>query len=238
MSTAFNRLASIGLALLAVAPAAVADNYPSRPVRIVVPDAAGGPTDFLGRSIGQKLSARIGQPVVIENRPGAASIVGAETVARAKADGYTLLLATMGALALNPAIYSKLPYDPAKDFAPVGLISVTSNVLSIRSSLPISSVADLVAYAKREPDKLTFASVGVRKFVPSGRGSCSSPVRGGPDAACALQGGSVQVKFRHPGRPCRHVVRPRGQYVPGFQGGRGQEKGPDGHRQDEIRAIS
>jgi tripartite-type tricarboxylate transporter receptor subunit TctC len=161
MSTAFNRLASIGLALLAVAPAALADNYPSRPVRIVVPNAAGGPTDFLGRSIGQKLSARIGQPVVIENRPGAASIVGAETVARAKADGYTLLLATMGALALNPAIYSKLPYDPAKDFAPVGLISVTSNVLSIRSSLPISSVADLVAYAKREPDKLTFASVGV-----------------------------------------------------------------------------
>jgi tripartite-type tricarboxylate transporter receptor subunit TctC len=161
MSIIVNRLAFLGLALLALIPAAIADVYPSRPVRIIVPNAAGGPTDFLARSIGQKLSARIGQPVVIENRPGAASIVGTETVARSRPDGYTLLLATMGALALNPAIYSKLPYDPAKDLAPVGLISVTSNVLSIRSSLPIHSVAELIAYAKREPDKLTFASVGV-----------------------------------------------------------------------------
>jgi tripartite-type tricarboxylate transporter receptor subunit TctC len=123
--------------------------------------AAGGPTDALARALGEKLGARLGQTVVIENRAGAASIVGAQAVARSQPDGYTLLLSTTGVLALNPSIHAKLPYDAAKDFAPVGLICISSNVLSIRSSLPIKSVADLIAHAKSKPDELTFASPGV-----------------------------------------------------------------------------
>ena len=161
MNTTTTRFLAIAISLLAASSPARADTYPSKPIKIVVPNAAGGPTDALARAVGEKLAARLGQTVVIENRAGAASIVGAQAVARAQPDGYTLLLSTTGVLALNPNIHAKLPYDAAKDFAPVGLICKSSNVLSIRSSLPIKSVADLVAHAKNRPDELTFASPGV-----------------------------------------------------------------------------
>lgn len=150
------------LATLALAPAfANSDTYPSRPVTIVVPNAAGGPTDALARSIGQKLSVRLGQPVVIDCRGGAAGAIASEFVARAKPDGYTLLLGTTGPLAINPAIYDKLRYDAKKDFEPVGLISTSSTVLIVRSSLNVKDVKELIALAKREPDRLTHASTGV-----------------------------------------------------------------------------
>jgi tripartite-type tricarboxylate transporter receptor subunit TctC len=162
MNTATTRILAIAFSLLAAASSpARADSYPSKPVRIVVPNAAGGPTDALARSVGEKLAARLGQTVVIENKAGAASIVGAQAVARAQPDGYTLLLSTTGVLALNPSIHAKLPYDAAKDFAPIGLVCQSGNVLSIRSSLPINSVAELVAHARQKPDELTFASTGV-----------------------------------------------------------------------------
>lgn len=153
-------VASLGM--LGFTPAvANAEIYPSRPITIVVPNAAGGPTDLLARSIGQKLSARLGQPVVIDCRGGAAGAIASEYVARAKSDGYTLLLATTGPLAINPAIYEKLRYDVKKDFDPVGLISTSSTVLIVRNSLAVKDVKDLIALAKREPDKLTHASSGV-----------------------------------------------------------------------------
>lgn len=146
---------------LALTPAlSVASTYPERPITIVVPNAPGGPTDAIARSIGQKLSIRLGQPVVIDNRGGAGGTIGAETVARAKPDGYTLFLATTGTLAINPALYDKLRYDAAKDFDPVGLISSTSNVLVVRSDLPVKDIKDLIDMAKREPDRLTYGSSG------------------------------------------------------------------------------
>src|SRR5712692_3157715 len=110
-------------ALLAASPAAPAQPYPSRPIRLVVPFAAGGPADFLGRVIGQKLAEVLGQQIVIDNRPGANTIIGAQAVARAEPDGYTLLMAIDGTLVMNPFLYSKLPYDPSKDFEPISLIA-------------------------------------------------------------------------------------------------------------------
>lgn len=163
MKSFFARAALVAsLGMVALTPAvATAEIYPSRPITIVVPNAAGGPTDLLARSIGQKLSARLGQPVVIDCRGGAAGAIASEYVARAKPDGYVLLLATTGPLAINPAIYEKLRYDAKKDFDPVGLISTSSTVLIVRNSLAVKDVKDLIALAKREPDKLTHASSGV-----------------------------------------------------------------------------
>lgn len=164
MKSLLARAALIGvLAMTApLAPAAAAaETYPTRPITIVVPNAAGGPTDLLARSIGQRLSARLGQPVVIDCRGGAAGAIASEYVARAKPDGYTLLLATTGPLAINPAIYDKLRYDAKKDFDPIGLISTSSTVLIVRSSLGVKDVKELVALAKREPDRLTHASSGI-----------------------------------------------------------------------------
>lgn len=157
------RLALVGsLAMLALGGAAVAaDAYPVRPITIVVPNAAGGPTDAIARSVGQKLSTRLGQPVVIDNRGGAGGAIGAELVAKAKPDGYTLFLSTTGTLAINPALYPKLRYDAAKDFEPVALLSTTNNVLVVRSDLPVKNVKELIALAKREPDALTYGSSGV-----------------------------------------------------------------------------
>ncbi|WP_349282786.1 tripartite tricarboxylate transporter substrate binding protein (plasmid) [Polaromonas hydrogenivorans] len=156
------RIALIGsFAMLALArTVAAADIYPAQPITIVVPNAAGGPTDAIARSIGHKLSTRLGQPVVIDNRSGAGGSIGAEYVARAKPDGYTLFLATTGTLAINPALYDKLRYNAKKDFEPIGIISTTSNVLVVRSGLPVKDVKDLIALAKREPDQLTYGSAG------------------------------------------------------------------------------
>ena len=148
------------LSALALAGPVAADTYPSRPITLVVPNAAGGPTDAIGRSIGQKLSTRLGQTVVIDNRGGAGGTIAAEMVARARPDGYTLFLSTTGTLAINPALYEKLRYDAAKDFDPVGLVSTTSNMLLVNKDLPVKDVRELIALAKREPDKLTYGSSG------------------------------------------------------------------------------
>lgn len=161
MKSLLARLAFLGsVAALAPAPT-LAAAYPERTITIVVPNAAGGPTDAIARSVGQKLSARLGQSVVIDNRGGAGGAIGAEFVARAKPDGYTLFLATTGTLAINPALYDKLRYDAQKDFDPVSLIGTTSNVLVVRNDLPVKDAMELIALAKREPDRLTYASSGI-----------------------------------------------------------------------------
>lgn len=163
MKSYFARAICVGhLAIAAVGPAfAAGEIYPSRPITIVVPNAAGGPTDLLARSIGQRLSQRLNQVVVVDCRGGAAGAIASEYVARAKPDGYTLLLGTTGPLAVNPGLYDKLRYDAKKDFEPVGLISTSSMVLIVRTSLGINNVKDLVALAKRDPDGLTHASSGI-----------------------------------------------------------------------------
>lgn len=134
-------------------------SYPTKPLRIVVPLSAGGPTDTLARVIGQQLTEKLGQPVIIENRPGAGGNIGAEMVAKAAPDGYTLFMGTSGPLSINQSLYSKLPFDPAKDFAPVVLIASAPFVVAINPSLPAKSVKDLIALAKSKPGQLNFGAV-------------------------------------------------------------------------------
>jgi tripartite-type tricarboxylate transporter receptor subunit TctC len=148
------------LLLMAGAASAAADDYPSRPIKIVVPFAAGGGNDLLARLIGQELSANLRQPVIIENRPGAGTQIGAEAVAHAAPDGYTLLSTSLTTYALNPNLYKKLPYDPARDFAPVALTGRFELLLVANPSFPAASLADLLALARAKPNAISFASSG------------------------------------------------------------------------------
>jgi tripartite-type tricarboxylate transporter receptor subunit TctC len=134
--------------------------YPDKPVRLIVPFPAGGATDFMARSLAQKLSERLGQPIVVDNRGGAGGTIGAEAVASAAPDGYTLLFSTMGVLAINPSLYDKLRYDPVKDFTPVSLTHATANLLVVHPSVPAKDVKELIALAKAKPGTLTFGSSG------------------------------------------------------------------------------
>lgn len=140
---------------------AVAQGFPAKPVRIVVPYAAGGPYDDIARTLGQRLTEIWGQAVLVENRGGAGGNIGAEVVAKAAPDGYTVLLGNAGPITVNPTLFKKLPYDPQRDLAPIGMINAGRMVLSVHPSLPVKSVKELVALAKSSPGKLTFASSGV-----------------------------------------------------------------------------
>lgn len=150
----------ISAAVLSVAMPVIAQTYPSHPMRMIVPFAPGGPTDILARAIGQKLTESWGQPVVIENRPGASGNIGAEAVAKAAPDGHTLLLATAGILTINPSLFSRLPFDAQRDFSPITLAASVMNVLVVHPSLPVNSVKDLIRFAAARPGQLTYASAG------------------------------------------------------------------------------
>ena len=139
-------------------PAGAAE-YPERPITLVVPYEAGGGNDVIARLVAAKMSTALGKPIVVENRGGAGSTIGTRYVAKANADGYTILIAT-SALAINPSLYPDAGYDPKKDFAPIGLIATSANLVLVRPSLPVHSMAELVALAKKEPGKLNFASTG------------------------------------------------------------------------------
>lgn len=148
------------LAALFLSAEAVAQHYPARPVRLVVPSSPGGGSDFLGRLLASKLSDGLGQQVVVENRPGASSVIGADAVAKAAPDGYTVLISP-AALAINPHMYAKMPFDTRRDLAPVSLVVQTGNLLSAHPSLPARSVKELIALARKYPGKLTSASPGL-----------------------------------------------------------------------------
>jgi tripartite-type tricarboxylate transporter receptor subunit TctC len=155
------RLPLIGFVLAALAaPLAAQDSYPNRPVTIVVPFAPGGGTDILARMVGQKLEQRLGKPFLIENRAGAGTITGANGVAKATPDGYTLLMAPSPTMAFSPTIYKNLPFDPAADFIPLALVAQVPFVLVVNPSLPVHSVADLIKLAKEKPGQLSFGSGG------------------------------------------------------------------------------
>lgn len=143
----------------ALAQDAAAD-FPRKPVRIIVPAAPGGGADIIARLIGQQLGKSLGQTFLVDNRPGAANIVGTEVVAKAQPDGYTLIVNTAGPMSINPLIYAKLPYDAMKDFAPVSNVADTAFVLVVHPSLPAKSVAGLIALAKAKPGQLAYASWG------------------------------------------------------------------------------
>jgi tripartite-type tricarboxylate transporter receptor subunit TctC len=153
--------AALALAgLLLVAPVASAADYPTRPVTLVVAFPPGGASDVLARILGRKLEPLLGQPLVIDNRPGAGGNVAAEAVVRAAPDGYTLLEANNAILATNAALYKKINFDPVADFAPIGLIGSQANILVVNPTVPAKSVAELIALAKANPGKLNFASSG------------------------------------------------------------------------------
>ncbi len=155
----FTRAAAGLLITLAAAGTAFAA-YPDKPIRLVVPFPPGGATDLLAREVGNALSVRLGQPVVIDNRPGAGGNIAAIAVARAPADGYTLLFGTFGSLAVNKSLYDKPGYDPLKDFAPVASVAYLPNVLVVHPSVPVRTVPELLALARKEPGKLTYGSFG------------------------------------------------------------------------------
>ena len=155
------RWCTIAMSLLAAAaPHASAQGYPSKPVRLIVPFSAGGGTDFFARVVATKLSQILGQQVVVDNRAGAGGIIGADLVAKAPPDGYTLLMGHTGTLAINPALYEKIPYDPVRDFSPVSLVAISPLVLVTNASLPVRNVKELIALAKRRPSEIVCASGG------------------------------------------------------------------------------
>ena len=149
------------LALLCAAPAALAQAYPTRPVAIIVPFAAGGGNDILARLLAQHMGAALGQQFVVENRAGAGGTIGARSVAKSPPDGYALMVGHSGVFAIAPSLYTTPGYDPRKDFAPIGLIGSFQQVLVVRPSLPARTLADVIAQAKREPGKLTYATAGI-----------------------------------------------------------------------------
>ncbi|UPJ76519.1 tripartite tricarboxylate transporter substrate binding protein [Bradyrhizobium sp. 187] len=178
--------------------------YPEGSIKFVVPFAAGGPTDALARSLAEGVRSRLGQPVIVENRAGAGANVGADFVAAAPADGYTLLFGTSGPLAINVSLYTKLNYDPVRSFDPVIMIGKLPNVLSVHPSVPASNVQELISYAKSNAGKLSFSSsgngasthlAGVMFNAIAGTDILHVPYRGGAPAINDLIGGQVQMSF-------------------------------------------
>jgi tripartite-type tricarboxylate transporter receptor subunit TctC len=200
----FSRLLIAALVILTASAPAHAQSYPAKPVRLIVPFAPGGGSDIIARMLAPHVAALIGQQVVIDNRPGAGTIIGAEIAAKAPPDGYTLFLGITGTMAINPSIYRKLPYDPVRDFAAVGLIGTGPNVLVVHPSLPARSIKELIAIAKSHPGGLSYASAGTggaphlagELFKSmSGIDMVHIPYKGAAPATVDLVAGQVQVMF-------------------------------------------
>jgi tripartite-type tricarboxylate transporter receptor subunit TctC len=196
------RIAVLTLALFAAG--ASAQGYPTKPIRIVVPYAAGGTSDILARQIGPELNKAWGQPVVVENRPGANGNVGADLVAKSAPDGYTLLLTDLGGLVISASVYPKLPFNPSKDFTPVVMVSYSPHVLAVNPEVKVKDVKELVAMAKAYPGKLNFAMSGIGgaphlagiEFAQrTGIDWAYIPYKGGADAITGVVGGQAHVLF-------------------------------------------
>jgi len=202
------------LLLLAGATPSRADWAPSRPVRIVVPFAPGGQPDLVARALADPLSRALGQPVVVENRPGAGGNIAAEAVARSTQDGHTLLMGTNGPLAVSPALERNLPYDVARDFAPVTLVGTSPNLIVVQAGSGIAGLAQLVARAKAAPGALNFSSVGKSSVsqlsmellnAVAGMRTVHIPYNGGAPAVTALLAGDVQGLSLNPTAIIPHV---------------------------------
>jgi tripartite-type tricarboxylate transporter receptor subunit TctC len=199
----FLSLAFVAAVACAVPAAALAQQgFPDRPIKLVVPFSPGGATDILGRLMANAMGEKLGQPIVVENRPGAATVVAASLVAKAPADGYTLLLGASTTLTLNPAIRPNLPYDPLASFTPLGLVADMGLLLVAGNDTPGSSLKDIVAQAKAAPDKFSYGSFGTGSSVHFGGEMLKSvtgiqmvhvPYNGSSPSLTALMGGQVQV---------------------------------------------
>jgi tripartite-type tricarboxylate transporter receptor subunit TctC len=208
------RGALMAMAAILSASAAVASTYPSKPVRLVSPFAPGGGADIVARTIGQKLQATWGQPLVIDNRGGAGGVVGTEIVARAAPDGYTLLLGTNGGLIINSLIQTRLPYDPFRDFTPISRIVINPQLLVLAPAVPASSVKELVAVLKARPGALNYASVGQGSTTHlsmelfksmTGTDAVHVPYKGNAPALNDLLTGQVQLMFSNMPAVLPHV---------------------------------
>jgi tripartite-type tricarboxylate transporter receptor subunit TctC len=196
-------LTGLFAAVLTAAQAHAVD-YPTRPIRLIVPYAAGGPTDILGRLIGEYVGRDLKQAVVVENKAGAQGAIGAEAVARSEPDGYTLLVTAASIFVLNPQLYKKLPYDPARDFRVLALVTDSPVLMEIHPSVPAKTIAEFVAYAKQNPGKLNFGSAGTGGTVHlsgemfkqmAGVDLVHVPYKGAGPALTDLLSGNIQVMF-------------------------------------------
>jgi tripartite-type tricarboxylate transporter receptor subunit TctC len=190
MVNAVCRILIAAVALLALALPSAAETYPARSITLIVPFAPGGPADVLGRLIGQKMSEDLGQQVIIDNRPGANTIIGAQFVAKSRPDGYTLLLAIDGTLVMNPFLYSKLSYDPFKDFEPVALVAEVPSVLEANIKVPANNVKELIELAKAQPGKL---NVGVSTPTSQVTASLFNMMAGVNLTQVPYKGGTTQI---------------------------------------------
>ncbi|WP_420964380.1 Bug family tripartite tricarboxylate transporter substrate binding protein [Bradyrhizobium sp. B120] len=191
-------------ALLVAAPPARAAEYPTRPIKLVVPYAAGGPTDVLGRIVGEYLGRDLKQVVVVENKAGAQGAIGAEAVARSDPDGYTLFVTAASIFVLNPLLYKKLPYDPARDFRLLSVITDAPMIMEVHPSVPAKTIAEFVAYARKNPGKLNFGSAGTGGTVHlagemfkqmAGVEMTHVPYKGAGPALQDLLSGNIQLMF-------------------------------------------
>lgn len=194
----------VAAALAAVPVTGSAQTYPARPVKLIVPFPPGGSLDFAGRLIAQKLTESWGQSVVVENKPGAGGNIGADLVAKAPPDGYTVLLGALSTHAVNPSLYANMPYDAARDFAPITLIAITPNVLVVNASSPVHTVKEFIAYTKANAGKLSFGSgsngsaghlAGELYKVETRTDAVHIPYKGGAPATQALLAGDTQFMF-------------------------------------------
>jgi tripartite-type tricarboxylate transporter receptor subunit TctC len=200
LSNSFKFIA-LGAVALAASHAYAADTFPSRPIRMIVPTGAGGVTDVLGRVVAHKLGESLGQQVVIDNRPGASGIVGSQIVASAAPDGYTLLM-VFPTHVVNPFLYKSMPYDTEKAFAPITIVSTVSLLLTVNPELPVKSTQELITYAKANPGKLNYGTVGSGSLghlgaelfrSMSGTRMTQVPNKGSPQILSALIGGEINM---------------------------------------------
>ena len=224
----------IALACAVMATGAAAQNYPERPVRVLVGLAPGGGTDTIARIMTQKLADSFGQSFVVDNRPSAGGNVAGEMAAHATPDGYTLITVSPTHV-VNPSLWKDLRYDALKDFSPIVLLVYTSYVLSVRTSVPVNSVKDLIAYAKSQPQKLSYASTGIGSAnhlsgelfkSMAGIDMVHVPYKGGAPALSALLGGEVQVMFSSSGGLLPHIKAGRVRAL-GVTGPRRATAAPD-----------
>ena len=224
-------VASLAAAVIAVS-AAEAQPYPSKPIKFLVPFAAGGPADTMARLTAQTLQQGLNQTIVIDNRPGAGGIIGARAAAQEKPDGYTLMYGNTASLVVGPAVYANPGYDPVKAFAPIALVAVSFNVLAVNPKFPANSVKELIAYAKANPGKVNFASPG-HGTPPHMVGEMFKqraaidivhiPYKGTAAALTDIMGGQVELTFENPVR--RHSAGAGRQ----AQGARRHRRDPQSH---------
>jgi tripartite-type tricarboxylate transporter receptor subunit TctC len=193
-----------GATLALATAAAFAQTYPSKSIRLISPFAPGGGTDITARALAPKLQAALGQPVIVDNRGGAGGMVGVELAAKAPPDGYTIVIGTIGNIAVNPSLYSKMPYDPQKDLTPIGQVANALNVLVVHPSLPAKTVKEFIAIAKQRPGALNFGSSGPGATdhlagevfnVMAGVKMVHIPYKGGAPAMLDLVAGQVEIVF-------------------------------------------